>query len=304
MKPLLTIFTPLYNRKSFLPKLYGSLKAQTYKNFEWIVVDDGSNDQPIEFFSSISNSPFPITFISQQNGGKHRAINQGVKLAKGEWFLILDSDDWLTKDAVEIINKRINDIQANLSFASICGLRVDPDYRVIGTPCNYKVLDTTFFDYRFRFKIKGDRAEIVRTSVMKEFLFHEFNDENFMGEAVLWNSISKKYMTRFTDDKFYICDYQIGGLTDTFEKRMMDNPYGSMLNQLSIINFPNCPYLYRLLSIHLYFKYYKLATIKYKSKHLPLILSPSKKMKKERCISIFVYWGLKLRNHLMQIFKH
>lgn len=87
MKDLVTVFTPVYNRKNLIGNLYQSLLSQTYKNFEWIIVDDGSTDDIDEIIKSYQNEDrILIRFIKQENGGKHRAINNGVLHAKGELF--------------------------------------------------------------------------------------------------------------------------------------------------------------------------------------------------------------------------
>ena len=98
-KSLITIFTPTFNRAEFLPKVYYSLKNQEYKEFEWVIVDDGSSDNTETVINSfIQDQAIVIHYIKQPNGGKHKAINTGVSVATGDLFLILDSDDTLPKD--------------------------------------------------------------------------------------------------------------------------------------------------------------------------------------------------------------
>ena len=72
----ITVFTPTYNRRYLIDRLYKSLCSQTDKSFEWIVVDDGSTDETIEYFSEITkkDNSFEIKYVKQENGGKHRAI--------------------------------------------------------------------------------------------------------------------------------------------------------------------------------------------------------------------------------------
>ena len=101
---MITVFTPTYNRAYIIENLYKSLQRQTFKDFEWLVIDDGSTDNTEELFASWTNEiSFPVRYIKQQNGGKHRAINRGVKEANGELFFIVDCDDYLREDAVETI---------------------------------------------------------------------------------------------------------------------------------------------------------------------------------------------------------
>ena len=83
LKPTLTVFTPTYNRGYTIHKCYESLKRQTYKNFEWVIIDDGSIDntrQVVEKY--IEDGKLNIQYISHENRGKHYAINEAVNMAK------------------------------------------------------------------------------------------------------------------------------------------------------------------------------------------------------------------------------
>ena len=72
----LTILTPTYNRGGELSQLYDSLKNQTCKDFEWVIVDDGSKDNTHEVVKAwLSDSDFPIRYFFKENGGKHTALN-------------------------------------------------------------------------------------------------------------------------------------------------------------------------------------------------------------------------------------
>ena len=102
MERLITIFTPTYNRAYTLPKLYESLKIQTNQNFDWVIVDDGSTDDTEVLIKSfIDEGIIKITYIKQKNQGKHIAINTGVTLAKGDFFIVIDSDDYLLENCIE-----------------------------------------------------------------------------------------------------------------------------------------------------------------------------------------------------------
>lgn len=107
---LLTIFTPTYNRINELERLYSSLISQTDFRFEWLIVDDGSTDDTENMVVSwLDTSPFPIRYIKQPNSGKHVAHNLGATEASGEYFICVNSDDWLEPNAVETI---LHDITA------------------------------------------------------------------------------------------------------------------------------------------------------------------------------------------------
>ena len=115
---MVTVFTPTYNRAALLPKLYDSLKRQTSLDFEWVIVDDGSQDETksvVEGFVKES-SFFSVRYYRQENHGKHVAINYGVQLAHGDKFFIVDSDDWLPENSIEKIHSLFEEIK---NFSSI-----------------------------------------------------------------------------------------------------------------------------------------------------------------------------------------
>ena len=101
----ITILTPTYNRAGTLPKLFESLQGQTSKDFEWIVIDDGSKDNTTELVKEFVEKAegFLVTYLKQDNSGKHVALNNGISKAQGELIFIVDSDDWLSDNAVETI---------------------------------------------------------------------------------------------------------------------------------------------------------------------------------------------------------
>ena len=102
-----TVFTPTFNRARTLPLIFGcnSLCKQTYRNFEWLVVDDGSTDDTLQLIRQWKKEMgFPIRYYSQKNSGKHVARNYGVAAkARGELFFTLDSDDKNTRSYVRKI---------------------------------------------------------------------------------------------------------------------------------------------------------------------------------------------------------
>lgn len=225
----LTIFTPTYNRVKLIDRLYKSLLKQTCYDFEWVVVDDGSTDGTDQYFAQLEGDPFSIVYKKKQNGGKCSAINMGVELAKGDYFFIVDSDDFLVPDAVSIIVRKFDPIFTIHSFGAIAFLRCYPDNSCIGGEVNYEELDSDFFSYRNMLHYKGDRAEVIKTSVMREFPFPIYVGENFLSESTIWNRIAKKYKCRYFNDKIYVCEYQKDGLSGSSSRLFNNNPKGSML---------------------------------------------------------------------------
>lgn len=231
----LTIFTPSYNRAHTLKRLYDSLCNQTNQNFEWIVIDDGSSDNTERLLQSLINeNKIYIRYFKTENGGKHRAINKGIELAASEWFYIVDSDDFLPEDAVNKVIVQIEELKAmpdNDVFAGICGLRsyYSTDTPIVNVTRFNHVIDSDFISFRQDMKIKGDMAEVIKTSVFKEFPFPEFDGEKFMNESIVWNQIAERYKIRFIPETIYYCEYLPDGLTHNVRRIHRESPKGAML---------------------------------------------------------------------------
>lgn len=239
--PFITVFTPTYNRKDLIERLYQSLLLQTQKNFEWLVVDDGSTDNTEKYFFDLltKQQPFPIRYIKQDNGGKHRAINNGVKHASGELFFIVDSDDYLTEDAIKKINQWIETLDCSHKWAGISGLKGFSKDSVVGQHCRVPYVDAKNNERR-KYKLSGDKAEVYFTSILKQHPFPEIPGENFISEETVWNAIARNgYYLRWFNEIIYICDYLDGGLTKDNTKDR-NNPQGRLIwakGQLE--TFPN-----------------------------------------------------------------
>lgn len=225
---MITVFTPIYNRASFLHGIYECLCQQTYKDFEWVIVDDGSSDDAQDVVNKLHDTKrIRIRYFRQENGGKHRAINQGVRVAKGELFLILDSDDLLPANSLYEIETCWRDVRNNRIFGGVCGLMAHRNGEIIGNFHGRGTVDMTYLTCRYKKGFQGDMAEVFRTDVMREFPFPEYVGEKFCPEALVWNRIATKYQLRYFDQVVYYRDYIDGGLTDRIVYVRMRSPQAS-----------------------------------------------------------------------------
>lgn len=227
-----TIFTPSYNRGEFLGEIYKCLCQQTCKDFEWIIVDDGSTDNTSEIvrsFISGEDNSFPIYYYYKQNGGKHTAINLGVKKAIGELFLILDSDDSLPQNSIQTILDEYKSVSTDEAICGVCGLMSHHDGTLVSSCYPQNNLIANSIELRYKYKLKGDLIEIFKTSVLKEFPFPEIHNERFCPEALVWNRIACKYKLMCFNKIVYYRDYLEGGLTDNIVKIRMKSPFASMM---------------------------------------------------------------------------
>lgn len=223
----ITVFTPAYNRSYCLPNLYKSLLAQTFFDFEWVVVDDGSNDDTEERMQNfIAEQKISIIYKKVINGGKHRAINEGVKLASGRLFFIVDSDDQLPSDSLERNLFWENSIQNKTTFAGVAGCCGNKEGNIIGTSFIGDYVDATVLN-REQHQIMGDKAEVLYTALLKRYPFPCFENENFLSESAVWLQLAKDgYQFRWFNEITYYAEYLMDGLTAKGNLLFQKNPKG------------------------------------------------------------------------------
>lgn len=252
----ITIFTPTYNRAYIIENLYKSLKRQTNYDFEWVVIDDGSTDNTdklVEMWKNEKNN-FAITYLKTNNGGKHRAINKGLEIAKGKLFFIVDSDDYLVDDAIETIielEKSINN--SRYKYAGIALNKGFDSNSIVGSTFLGEYIDATSLE-RQEYNILGDKAEIFYTDILRKFKFPEFEGEKFITECVVWNKIAYEgYKIRWFNKIIYICEYLEDGLTKQGQNIFIENPKGYALLIKQEIKYKKLNIRQK---IQLYFDYY------------------------------------------------
>lgn len=252
IKMLITVITPLYNRASFLPKLFESLERQTCKDFEWIVVDDGSEDDVHEEINKLLPANFPINLISKDNGGKHTAVNLGIKNAMGQLVLILDSDDELPPTAIANITEAYESVKGKNDIAGVCGYMAHRDGGMIGHP---KIeADISEIEMRYRYHVLGDMCEVFRTDILREYPFPEIKGERFCPECLVWNRIAMKYRLHIFPKVIYLRDYLEGGLTDNIVRIRMNSPVASMMTYAEMTHM-NMPWIQKVKAATNYYRF-------------------------------------------------
>ncbi|MDN5844223.1 MAG: glycosyltransferase family 2 protein [Alcaligenaceae bacterium] len=204
---LFSVVTPTYNRGHTLGRVYDSLREQSFQDFEWVVVDDGSTDDTrtrVEAWQQ--ESSFPIRYIWQTNQHKKTAFNNGVRNARGEWLVALDSDDSLDTNALYNMACAWDDIPpaSRSRYVAITGLCARPDGRIVGDMFPNDVLDTSSLDMTFRYHVRGEKFGCLRTDVLRQFPFPE-DVPGFVPESLVWRAIARAgYLTRFVNQVFRV----------------------------------------------------------------------------------------------------
>ena len=257
-----TVFTPTFNRKELLEKLYKSLQKQTFKDFEWLIVDDGSTDGTGEKVKEfLEESKLDIKYFYKENGGKQRAYNFATDKANGELFICLDSDDEYVENGFETILKYWEKYEKNGEIAGMGYLSMYPDGEIIGSSFPEKEMISTQFDIYNKYGVKGDKGLMFRTEIIKKYKFPVFDDEKFITEAVVYNRICEKYKMVYVNEKIEIKEYQEDGLTAKYNNLLLRNPKGQALYH-NEINFQNLTFKQKILNNAVYYKFCRVAGYK------------------------------------------
>ena len=225
---LISVITPTYNRAYILGACYESLVKQTCKDFEWVVVDDGSSDNTEELVKAfIDENKIKIKYIKQENGGKHIAHNTAVLNSEGELVVCLDSDDVLTEDAVEVA---IDFWQKNAKphNTGILAKRGNmEDRKPICAELPQGVTECTMFDLTNKYGFTGDTILYFRRDILEKNLFKSFQNERFIPETNMYIDVDKHGTMLLLNKVLYLCEYLPDGLTAKYHSLLERNPNGT-----------------------------------------------------------------------------
>lgn len=226
---MITIFTPTYNRGYILGRLYGSLKNQTNKDFEWIIVDDGSTDNTENIVNNWQKeNKILIKYYKQKNQGKPIAHNLGAEKSNGELFVCVDSDDYLRANTVDVILSFWKENNDNDTIGIVFP-RVDKENNYIGKTIKKKIKKATLLDFYNRYGLKGDTMLVYKTSIIKKYKFPKIKGEKFIPETYLYDKLDQEGKLLFSSEKLYVCEYLKDGYTSNAKKIIQNNPKGYIL---------------------------------------------------------------------------
>lgn len=224
--PLITVFTPAFNRAHTIWRTYQSLCRQTCKDFIWMVIDDGSTDNTAELVLKWKeNSEFEIIYIYQQNQGMHGAHNTAYQNITTELNVCIDSDDYMPDDAIELITKFWRKIGSD-KYAGIIGLDVDLNQQIIGTEFPNNLKETTLTDF-YANGGKGDKKLVYRTEVIKKYPEYPiFDNEKYVGLAYKYMLIDQNYTLLTINRPLVVVEYQQDGSSNNMLHQYWNNPKG------------------------------------------------------------------------------
>lgn len=232
----LTVFTPTYNRAKLLPKLYDSLLNQSCLDFEWLIVDDGSTDNTKELVEQwITENKIYIRYFRQENKGKYIAHNLGVINCITDYFICVDSDDWLVEKAIEVILNTLSHNQSTNIAGLIAYIKIT---NIIGkqfpSGMTYSSLSKLY-----QFGFKGDAALVIKTNILQESLFPE-SKEKFCPEQYIYDLIDQNYTYFLLREIIMVREYLQDGYTSHIHEVLKQSPNNYILTLNQRLKFDDC----------------------------------------------------------------
>lgn len=245
----LTIFTPTFNRAYCLHKCYESMKRQTCQSFEWLIIDDGSTDNTAQLVQQWMSEDhlFSMRYIYKENGGMHTAYNTAYEVITTELSMNIDSDDYLTDDAVERIlefweehkRKDVGGIYALDQFENgqIVGCAFPDDL----TEFRGWGFKSIFYEAHGKKKIhknQGDKKFIGVTQAIQSYPpIPVFNGEKYHSLYYKQHLIERDYSILILNEPVCVVEYLDDGSSKNMYYQYMKNPKGFCSERLFVMQY-------------------------------------------------------------------
>ncbi len=247
--PLLTVFTPTYNRKNILSRCYNSLLKQSNKSFIWLIIDDGSTDGTEDLVRAWqqADNGFEIRYVYKENGGLHTGYNKAIECADTELMMCIDSDDYVEDGAIENVlsfwqkNK-------NEKYAGIVALDRYENGDIIGDPLpdqkSVNLIDLLCGKYNIN---NGDRQNVVRTALYKMVApMASFEGEKNFNPHYMHLQISKEYDFLVMNRPVRVVQYEENGMTANIFKQYLNSPKSFAQTRRLYMSFKGTPLKFKL----------------------------------------------------------
>lgn len=233
-KKQITVFTPTYNRAYILPQCYEGLKKQTSQEFIWLIVDDGSTDNTRELVKQwIDEKIIEIQYIYQENGGMYMAHNTGHRNLTTELCIGCDSDDYLYETCIENVLKIWNTNKTHEN-SGVIGMCSDSNRKILAE-IPEDLQQTTLYDLRYRYKIKGDFKFALRSDLLKQNYYPVINGENYLAVGYIYFLLDQNYKMLVLHEQLCCQNYLSDGEVMNKVKRYVTAPKGYMLYRNEMI---------------------------------------------------------------------
>lgn len=224
----ITVFTPTYNRGHILERAYKSLLNQTCKNFEWVVVDDGSTDNTRVLIDNWKKeADFTIVYIYQENKGRFAAFNNGKQYFNGELMAPLDSDDIFKDNCVQRLVETWESLgKKKKTTSGILAYMETPSGEILGTEFPKSIEYAELYLLPDKYKVKGDKLQVVRSDLIKRFEYKVYEGEKFGGDNILYFKINEIFPEYLLKEKLAIREYLPDSITNNLLKYHLQSKRG------------------------------------------------------------------------------
>ncbi|MCB1227694.1 MAG: glycosyltransferase family 2 protein [Verrucomicrobiales bacterium] len=202
-----TVFTPTFNRAHTLGRVRESLEAQTCGDFEWLVVDDGSEDGTEALMRGwMAEGKLPLRYVRQVHGGAQVAHNTCLREARGQVVIKLDSDDGCVPQALERLKTLWEEIPAveRERFSGLTVLCEDQQGQLVGTPFPCSPLDCSTAELEYRYRVRGEKWGFVRTDLLRRYPLPEDVRGHYVPESFVWARLAQEFLTRHVNERLRI----------------------------------------------------------------------------------------------------
>ncbi|MCM3724895.1 glycosyltransferase family 2 protein [Neobacillus cucumis] len=243
--PILTIFTPTFNRAYTLHKLYESLKEQSNKDFIWLIIDDGSSDNTEELVQGwIEDKVISIRYYRQENQGMHGAHNTAYRMIDTELNVCIDSDDYMPDNAVEKIVtfwKENGDEQ----IGGIVGLDCNTSGEIIGTELPKDIKTSTLFNLYNKYGVKGDKKLVYQTKITKKYPYPLYPNEKLVPLSYKYYMLDQEYELLLMNEALCCVEYLPDGSSKNILKQYKNSPNGFRFYRMEMMKLPDTPMLFK-----------------------------------------------------------
>lgn len=170
--PFISVLMPVFNSSKFIKICIESIINQTYKNFEFIIIDDASTDNTLDIIENIKKVDNRIVLLrNSKNLGVSRTLNKGLKVAMGKYIIRMDADDWSYPNRFELQIKLMEknpEVVVSGSYVEVCDANLKTKYIR-----KYNISDSSIRDHIFRYSPFAHPVTIWRSEVIKKELYNE-----------------------------------------------------------------------------------------------------------------------------------
>lgn len=243
VKPKITIITPTYNRAHTLPRVYESLKNQTYKGFKWFIIDDGSTDNTADLIKKFcADNLVDIEYIQQKNQHKFLTVLDGIRRVETPYHMVVDSDDAYPKDALEILLNEVENIEYPEKYIGVMALSSDENGAIVGDKYPNTGFDGSIFDMRYKYGVRGDKFGIFITKTYLKQIenkdYSHYKGKGYIPQSIIFNEYDAKGLkTRFINKVvrvYYKDENDVASVSNT--RWTGRNVFGLKEGHLSLLN--------------------------------------------------------------------